>query len=70
MELVKKHLLHATQPKDIVFDAFVGSGTTCVAAKDIDRQFLGWDIETKWVGVSNDRLNKVDSNGQLSLFLF
>lgn len=70
MELVKKHLLHATQPNDIVFDAFVGSGTTCVAAKDIDRQFLGWDIENKWVKVSNDRLNKVDSSGQLSLFLF
>lgn len=32
LELVKRHLLHTTQPNDIVADFFCGSGTTCVAS--------------------------------------
>ena len=34
IELVKRHLLHTTQPNDIVLDCFMGSGTTCVACKE------------------------------------
>jgi DNA modification methylase len=69
LELVKRHLLHATQPKDIVLDCFMGSGTTAVACQETGRQFIGFEIEPKWVKVANDRLNKTDANGQQSLFL-
>ncbi len=68
MPLVRQHLLHATQPNDIIFDPFAGSGTTGVACQDIGRQFIGFEIEQKWVKVANDRLQKVDSNGQIGLF--
>lgn len=69
LELVKRHLLHATQPKDIVLDCFMGSGTTAIACQETGRQFIGFEIEPKWVKVANDRLNKTDANGQQSLFL-
>ena len=68
MPLVRQHLLHATQPNDIIFDPFAGSGTTGVACQDIGRQFIGFEIEQKWVKVANDRLQKVDSNGKIGLF--
>lgn len=69
IELVKRHLLHTTQPNDIVFDCFMGSGTTCVACKDIGRQYIGFEIEQKWFKIAQDRLDKIDANGQISLFL-
>ena len=66
--LVQRHLLHATQPNDIVLDCFMGSGTTAIACKEIDRQFIGFEISEKWCKVANDRLNNIDANGQISLF--
>lgn len=69
LELVKRHLLHATQPNDIVLDCFVGSGTTAVACQDIGRQFIAFEIEPKWVKIAEDRLNKIDANGQYSFIL-
>lgn len=68
IDLVKRHLLHATQPNDIVFDCFCGSGTTCVAAKDIGRRYIGFEIDEKWHRIANDRLENIDANGQMSIF--
>lgn len=69
IELVKRHLLHTTQPNDVVADFFMGSGTTCVACKDIDRHYIGFDISEKWHKIASDRLNNIDANGQTSMFL-
>jgi DNA modification methylase len=69
IELVKRHLLHTTQPNDIVLDCFMGSGTTAVACKQTGRQFIGFEIEEKWCKVANDRLNGVMAGGQMSLLL-
>jgi DNA modification methylase len=60
--------LHTTQKNDIVLDCFIGSGTTAVACKEIERQFIGFEINPKWHKIANDRINKIDANGQGSLF--
>lgn len=69
IELVKRHLLHVTQPNDIVVDFFMGSGTTCVACQDIERQYIGFEIAPKWFKVAEDRLAKITANGQTSFLL-
>lgn len=69
LELVKRHLLHTTQPNDIVLDCFMGSGTTAIACQETNRQYIGFEISEKWCKVANDRLNKVDQNGQTCMFL-
>ena len=48
MELVKRHILHSTQPNDIVLDCFCGSGTTCVACEETGRRFIGMEINKKY----------------------
>lgn len=70
LELVERHLLHTTQPNDIVLDCFIGSGTTAVACKNIGRNYLGFEINPKWAKIAEDRLNNIDANGQMSLFTF
>lgn len=68
LELVKRHLLHATQENDIVLDCFSGSGTTCVASKELNRQFIGIELDERYHKISVDRLNGITSNGQTSIF--
>lgn len=67
-DLVKRHLLHATQENDIVFDPFSCSGTTCVASKEINRNYLGIEIDNGYHKISDDRLNGINASGQTSIF--
>ena len=75
LDFVKKHILHSTQPNDIVLDCFCGSGTTCVACKELGRRFIGFEIDKKYFNIAIDRLNGITSQerqilelGQMSLF--
>ena len=68
LDLVKRHLLHTTQPNDLVLDCFSGSGTTCVACKEIGRDYIGIEIDPNYHKISVDRLNGITSNGQTSIF--
>ena len=52
----------------VVLDTFVGSGTTCVAAKKLDRKFIGIELNPNYWKIANDRLNDIEKNGQMSIF--
>lgn len=41
---------------DVVLDPFNGSGTTCVAAKQNDRHYVGYDIEPSYCQLAEERL--------------
>lgn len=68
LELVKRHILHSTKENDIVFDPFMGSGTTCLAAKQLGRKYIGFEINDKYFKIAQDRLNGIDQKGQIDLF--
>lgn len=56
--LLRKLIEVSTKKGDIVLDSFCGSGSTLVAAKQTNRQFIGFDINQKAVDISNDRLKQ------------
>ena len=56
-KLAEDHILSWSNEGDIVFDPFVGSGTTCKMAKLKNRNFVGVDMSQEYVGISNERLN-------------
>lgn len=68
VDLIQRHLLHTTKENDIVADFFLGSGSTAVAAKNINRQYIGFEINEKWYNIAKNRLNNIDANGQISMF--
>ncbi len=47
-----------SNPDDIILDPFCGSGTTCVAAKRLGRQFIGIDIDPGYCQIAEDRLRQ------------
>lgn len=50
-----------THKGELVLDPFVGSGTTLVAAQDVERNAVGFDLQQKYVDLCQERL----SQGQL-----
>jgi len=45
-----------TEKQDIVLDPFVGSGTTAVAAKNLERVYIGIDINPKYCETAKEKL--------------
>jgi DNA modification methylase len=49
-----------SKENDIVCDIFSGTGSTCVAAKKLNRNFIGMDISELYVNESKKRLEKIE----------
>ena len=47
-----------TNEGDLVADFFMGSGTTIVSAKNLNRNYIGCDINSKSIEITEKRLNK------------
>jgi DNA modification methylase len=48
----------ATKEEQIVLDPFMGSGTTCVAAKHLGRNFIGIEISPEYCKIAKERLRQ------------
>lgn len=57
--LLNQILNIVTDKGDLVVDPFCGSGTTCVSAKSLKRQFIGIDISKDAVELANSRLEEM-----------
>jgi modification methylase len=55
-----------TVPGDLVLDPFVGTGTTCVAAKTLDRRWLGIDINPEFLEMAARRIAEAVAPPELS----
>lgn len=58
-ELAKKIIKSFSNENDLVYDPFSGSGTTCIVAKELKRNFIGSEIDHNLVEFSNSMLNEI-----------
>lgn len=70
VNILENLITNSSNEGDVVFDAFAGSGSTLVAARNLNRKYLGFEINPKWAKVASDRLNNIDATGQMSLLTF
>lgn len=56
-----------TLENQIILDPFMGSGTTCVAAKKLKRKYIGIDIDKENITIADKRLKILDSINLLPL---
>lgn len=68
LNIIKNLIINSSKENDIVLDCFMGSGTTCVAAKELNRQYIGIELDPIFYKIAKDRLNGIDANGQTSIF--
>lgn len=61
-KLIAKLILASSNTGDMVFDPFLGSGTTAVVAKKLGRHFLGIERERKYVALALKRLELAENS--------
>jgi site-specific DNA-methyltransferase (adenine-specific) len=54
--LVNYFIQGSTEKGDVVLDPFMGTGTTAVVAKALNRQYVGFDISADYVKTANARI--------------
>lgn len=56
LNLTKRAINYFTEAGQVVFDGFVGTGTTLLAAKQLNRKAIGIEIEEKYCEIAVNRL--------------
>ena len=57
---------NSSKEGELILDPFAGSGTTLVASKILDRNFIGFEIEQKYVDICNQRLQEKEGLLEIS----
>ena len=76
LSMLTRLTLQFSYNNQIILDPYCGSGTTCVAAKKLGRNYIGIDISEEYCEIARQRLDAVDTGvpvteqrkGQLPMF--
>lgn len=60
IHLLERIILMSSDENDIIFDPFLGSGTTAIAAKNLNRKYIGIDIDQNYINIANNKLNQIN----------
>lgn len=58
IKLMKILIKNSTNEQDKVLDPFMGSGTTGVACKELNRNFIGIELDEKYFNIAKERIEK------------
>lgn len=67
-KFLAKLLLASTHPGDFVLDPFLGSGTTSVVAKKLERRYLGMECDLEYCCLAARRLELANTNKEIQGF--
>lgn len=59
LDIIQNLIINSSKENDVVLDPFLGSGTTAVACKELNRQYIGFEIDKKYFEIAQDRLNGI-----------
>jgi len=60
VDLLKFYIANSSNENDIVFDPFIGSGNTGVASLELNRRFLGIEIDTTYSDLANEQIQNIE----------
>lgn len=59
MNIVQNFVLNSSKEGDTVLDCFMGSGTTGVACRNSNRNFIGMELDSNYFNIAKDRIEGV-----------
>lgn len=59
VELIKILIENSSNVNDVVLDCFTGSGATAVACLEINRKFIGCEIDNKYFKIAKNRIENI-----------
>ena len=57
VDLLKTFIMNNSDEGDVIFDGFMGVGSTGVACKELNRDFIGCEIDDGYFEIAERRLN-------------
>ena len=66
--MIETLIQNSSQTGGVVLDPFLGSGTTARAAKNLGRQYIGYEINEAYYKIACDRLKGINAKGELNIF--
>jgi len=64
-KLLAKIILASTNKGQVVFDPFLGSGTTSVVAKKLGRRYVGVEMDEKYAAIAEKRIEIAEKNNSI-----
>lgn len=63
LDLIEQCILKHSNENDLIFDGFMGSGTTGVACKNLNRNFIGFELDNNYFNMAKERIEKISLEG-------
>lgn len=61
MQLAKDHIISWSNENDVILDPFLGSGTTALAAIELNRHYIGFEISEEYFDIACKRLDDAET---------
>lgn len=68
-KLIAKIILASSSPQDVIFDPFLGSGTSSVVAKKLHRHYIGVEVEAQYCVWAEQRLEMAESSREIQGYI-
>jgi len=67
-DLIERIIKVSSNENDIILDPFMGSGTTAVVAKRLNRKFVGYETESDYIDIAYKRIKNRKKLSTINLF--
>ena len=68
VEMIEQCIEKHSNENDVVFDGFMGSGTTAIACINTNRNYIGFELDEEYYETSIKRINNHVEDKQIDLF--
>ena len=68
LKLAEDHIKSWSNEGDTVLDPFLGSGTTAIACLNLNREFVGFELDEKYFDIAQKRIADAEAEREQSLF--
>lgn len=62
LNIAKDHIMSWSNESDLIYDPFMGSGTTLIACLELNRNYIGSEISIDYCNIINDRIKANNYN--------
>jgi site-specific DNA-methyltransferase (adenine-specific) len=66
--LFRRIIKNYSEANSLILDPFLGSGTTAIACNQLNRKFIGFELNPKYVDIANKRIKPLLDQQRLSEF--
>ncbi|WP_196606986.1 DNA-methyltransferase [Pectinatus frisingensis] len=68
LRILKRMIQLSSREGDVMLTPFSGAGSECLAAKELGRSYVGYEVDPQYVDIAHKRLEHAIFNNQINIF--